>query len=130
MLVPSKALIVVADGTHAKFFRNTGTEQAVHLTAEGEVTLKDFHNDGPAGVRPKDTSPHEMEQATFAKHLAHDLTRRAQGGEFDALVLIVDPQTLGEIRPLLHKEVQSRIIGEFPKNLGKAPIADIEKALA
>jgi protein required for attachment to host cells len=33
------------------------------------------------------------------------------------------------MRPLLHKEVQSRVVFELAKTLTKAPIADIEAAL-
>ena len=45
------------------------------------------------------------------------------------LILIADPQTLGEMRPSLHKEVQSRLISEIAKTLTKASVADIQKAL-
>jgi protein required for attachment to host cells len=127
MLLPHKALVVVADGVHAKFFRNAGREGKVQLTAEGE--LKPHQEQGPAGAMPKDMPPKEVGEATFAKELASELYRRAHGGDFAALVLIADPQTLGEIRRSLHKEVQSRVFAELHKTLTKAPIGDIEKAL-
>ena len=38
--------------------------------------------------------------------------------------------TLGRIRPLLHKEVQARLLGDIAKDLTNAPLADIQKALA
>ena len=46
------------------------------------------------------------------------------------LVLIADPTTLGRIRPLLHKEVQARLLGDIAKDLTNAPLEDIQKALA
>ena len=67
--------------------------------------------------------------ATFAKQLAKELYRRAHQGDFAALVLIADPQTLGQLRSLLHKEVQSRLISEHGNTLTKASIADIQKTL-
>jgi protein required for attachment to host cells len=129
MLLPHKALVVVADGVHAKFFRNAGQEGKIDLSAEGELRPKHLLDDGPAGVRPKESSHQETNEATFAKQLANELYRRAHGGDFAALVLIADPQTLGQIRRSLHKEVQSRIVSELAKTLTKASIADIQKAL-
>ena len=70
-----------------------------------------------------------LDEATFAKQLAHELYRRAHHGDFAALVLIADPQTLGQLHPLLHKEVQSRLVLEHGKTLTKASIADIQKSL-
>lgn len=129
MLIPHKALIVVADGVHAKFFRNAGREAKIELSAEGELKPRHLLDDGPAGVRPKDSPHQEKDEATFAKQLANELYRRAHAGDFAALVLIADPQTLGEIRRSLHKDVQSRILSEIAKTLTKASIADIQKAL-
>jgi len=129
MLVPHKALIIVADGTHARFFRNAGQETKIHLSAEGELKPAHLLSEGPAGVRPKDSSHQEIDEATFAKQLARELFRRAHGGDFQALVLIADPDTLGELRPILHKEVQSRVIAEIAKELTKASIPDIQKTL-
>jgi protein required for attachment to host cells len=129
MLVPHKALIVVADGTGARFFRNAGQESKIQLSADGEFKPTDLLNEGPAGTRPNESSKQETNEATFAKQLAKELNRRAQSGDFAALVLIADPQTLGEIRPTLHKDVQKRMISEIAKTLTKASIADIQKAL-
>lgn len=129
MLIPHKALVVVADGAHARFFRNTGQESKVHLSPDGELKPAHLRDDGPAGSRPKELSHRETDEATFAKQLANELYRRVHGGSVAALVLIADPQTLGEIRPSLHKEVQQRLISEIAKTLTKASVEDIQKAL-
>ena len=128
--IPHNALIVVADGTGARFFRNSGQELSVKLRADGELQPGNLENDGPSGKRPHESTSQETDEATFAKQLAKDLYRRAHQGDFEALVLIADPQTLGQIRPILHKEVQSRLVGEHAKTLTKASIADIEKTLS
>lgn len=127
--IPHNALIVVADGSHARFFRNAGKEEKVHLTAHGELKPSHLKSDGPAGHRPKEQSHQSTDEATFAKQLAHDLYAKAHAGEYAALVLIADPHTLGELRPQLHKEVQSRIVREMHKTLTKASVADIERSL-
>ena len=127
--IPHNALIVVADGTGARFFRNSGQDFRVSLAADGEFKPSDLLNDGPAGHRPPESSKQETNEATFAKQLANELYRRAHSGGFASLVLIADPQTLGQIRPSLHKEVQSRLVSEMAKTLTKASIAEIQKAL-
>ena len=127
--IPHHALVVVADGTGARFFRNTGHEHQVSLAAEGELNPTHLLDDGPAGQRPTESSPQETDEATFAKQLAHELYRRAHRGDFAALVLIADPQTLGQIRPTLHKEVQDRLVAEIGKTFTNASVRDIQNAL-
>ena len=127
--IPHNALVVVADGTGARFFRNAGHENKVSLSAQGELKPANLLDDGPAGKRPPESSKQETDEATFAKQLANELYRRAHSGDFAALVLVADPQTLGQIRPTLHKEVQDRLVSEVGKTLTKASIKDIQKAL-
>jgi protein required for attachment to host cells len=128
--IPHNALIVVADGAGARFFRNSGQENKVPLSADGEFKPTNLLNAGPAGKRPRESSGQETDEATFAKQLANELYCRAQSGNFAALVLIADPQTLGQIRPSLHNEVQDRLVSEIGKTLTKASITDIQKALS
>ena len=127
--IPHNSLVVVADGTGARFFRNAGDENKISLSAEGELKPTNLPNEGPAGKRPPESSNQETDEATFAKQLAKELNRRAHSGDFTALVLIADPQTLGQIRPTLHKEVQERLVSEIGKTLTKASITDIQRAL-
>jgi len=128
-MIPENALIVVADGTGARFFRNTGSENRLSLSAIGELAPADLLNAGPAGNRPPESTSQETDEATFAKQLARELYRRVHSEKVPALVLIADPQTLGQIRPLLHKEVKDRLVAEVGKTLTKAPIPAIQKAL-
>lgn len=127
-MIPHRAFIVVADGVGARFFRNAGNESKITLVADGDLKPLHDNNDGPAGKSPPERSNHETDEATFPKQLANELYRRAQRGEFLALVLIADPQTLGQIRPSLRKEVRSRLVSEIAKTLTKASIADIQAA--
>jgi protein required for attachment to host cells len=128
--IPHNALVVVADGIGARFFRNGGQDFKVSLKVDGAFKPSHLGDDGPAGHRPPESSQQETDEATFAKQLAHELYRRAHSADFAALVLIADPQTLGQIRPILHKEVQDRVVLELHKTLTKASLADIEKALS
>ena len=127
--IPHNTLVVGADGTGARFFRNAGHEHKISLAAEGEFPPAHLREDGPAGKRPTESSPQETDVATFANQLAHELNRRASSGDFAALVLIADPQTLGQIRPTLHQEVQERLVAELGKTLTNASVRDIQHAL-
>ena len=127
--IPNGALVVVADGTGARFFRNSGQDNKISLTAEGEFKPTNLLDEGASGMRPPESSAKETDEATFAKQLANELYRRAHSGDFAALVLLADPQTLGQIRPTLHKEVQDRLISEIGKTFTNASITDIQKAL-
>ena len=127
--IPHNAFVVVADGTGARFFRNSGQELSVTLRADGELQPAGLENDGPSGKRPRESTQQETDEATFAKQLAKELYRRAHQGDFAALVLIADPQTLGQLRPILHKEVLSRLVSEHGKTLTRASITDIQETL-
>ncbi len=125
--VPKYAMIVIADGAHATFFRNIAAS-GIKIEKIGEL-LPGAHDGRGSAPVPHETSFHELGEANFAKDIANDLYKRVHKGGIDALVLIADPQTLGQIRPSLHKEVTQRITGEMHKTLTKSSVADIERIL-
>lgn len=127
--IPANTLVVVADGHRARIFRTVGDGTVIKLKHEDDLSPKDLSDDGPSGSQPSDSSPRQSDEATFAKQLAHHLNSGALDGAYANLALIADPVTLGEIRPLLHKTVETRIVAELAKTLTNAPIADIERAL-
>lgn len=127
---PHNALVVVTSGAEAKMFRNTGTPSEIKLTVEGSLTPENLLDDGPSGKRPVESSERSTDEATFAKQLAHHLYQEGHKGKFDHLVLVADPTTLGEIRPILHLKVTDKMTMELDKTLINSPIADIERSLA
>jgi protein required for attachment to host cells len=128
-LVPSDALVVVADGTGARVFRNRGEARAPLLHQVDLLELMNMDDDGPSGSMPQESSGLDIDEATFAKQLAHGLNQGALKQQYEHLVLIADPATLGRIRPQLHKEVQARMVTEIAKTLTNAPLGDIEQLL-
>lgn len=130
MQIPNNALVVVADGEGARVFRNSGDGGKVSLQQHDLLELMDANDDGPAGVQPAESGGADIDKATFAKQLANRLNRGALRNEYEALVLIADAGTLGEMRPLLHKEVQQRLVREMSKDLTNSPLTDIERALS
>lgn len=127
--VPPGTLVVVADGRKARLFRNVGEGNALFLQQHEILNAEDIPLQGPSGVAPPQQTPQRNDERTFAKHVAQMLNDGALKQDYAQLVLIADPQTLGEIRPQLHKETQDRLIGEVAKTLTNAPIEDIQRAL-
>ncbi|MDH5834848.1 host attachment family protein [Luteimonas kalidii] len=128
-MIPSEALVVVADGGGARLFRNKGDERALSLHQVELRELMNMDDDGPAGSMPGESTGQQIDEATFAKQLALALNEGALKQQYEALVLIADPTTLGRMRPLLHKEVVARTVTELAKTLTNAPLEDIERAL-
>lgn len=132
--IPEGTLIVVADGGSARVFTNVGTNHTLKLKQQDELKVQDISaqgvsGQGPSGSMPQDTSIAQMNEATFAKQLAGQLNDDALNNRYAHLILIADPQTLGRIRPQLHKEVQSRLLTDLAKDFTNAPIEDIQRAL-
>ena len=127
--IPANALVMVADGNGARMFRNAGTEFRLSLHQDGVLEPTDINDDGPAGVMPPESGM-RIDEATFAKQLAHRLNEGALRQEYDHVVLVADPRTLGQMRPLLHKEVGQRMVAEVSKTLTRSPLPDIERALS
>lgn len=127
--IPTDAWVVVADGRHARMLRNVGEDGRLSLKEDRQLRPADLDDDGPAGHRPPETHGADTDEATFAKQLAHRLNAAALKGQFAHLVLVADPRTLGEMRPLLHQEVIRRLLGEFNKTLTGASLQEIEHAL-
>jgi len=128
--IPADAMVVVADGTGARVFRNVGTDGTLSLQQKETVTAQNVDDDGPSGSAPTEQSPQQTDEATFAKQLANRLNHGALTNAYAHLVLVADPHTLGQMRPQLHKETLQRMHGELAKTLTNSPLADIERALS
>lgn len=127
--LPAGTLVVVADGTKARLFRNVGDQNDISLRQEDLMDASSMDLQGPSGVAPPQQTPQQTNEATFAKHVARRLNDGALGGDYAHLVLVADPQTLGQMRPQLHKETLDRLVGEVAKTLTNSPLEDITRAL-
>lgn len=128
--MPAGTLVVVADGEGARVFRNVGDDQAITLQQQDLLELMNMNDDGPAGSQPAESTGRQIDEATFAKQLAHRLNDGALKNQYEHLVLVADPITLGRMRPLLHQQTLQRMVGEVAKTLTNAPLADIQRALS
>ncbi len=127
--IPTGTWVIVADGAEARLFHNVGSTAKVSLKQVKLLKPGDLLDEGPAGRRPPESSDQATDEATFAKQLAQRLNAAALNNEYEHLVLIADPQTLGQIRPQLHKETVQRLVSEVAKTFTNAPVEDIQNAL-
>ena len=143
MQVPHQAFVVVADGRKMLFFRNEGDAEHPNLVLE-RVREQDnpasrdqatdapgtsFSSVGPGRSSYQETDFHQLEEDRFAAETADRLKRRALNNDFEKLIVIAPPKTLGELRKHYHKEVADRLIGELDKDLTGHPVDQIETAL-
>jgi protein required for attachment to host cells len=142
MQVPHNTVVVVADGKKMLFFRNEGDAAFPKLEVERkretiDAKDRDQKTDSPgrafgvAGGRSayEEVDFHQLEEDRFAADTAEMLRKRALRNEFESLIIVAPPRTLGELRKHYHKEVEKRLAGEVPKDLTGHPVAEIEKIL-
>lgn len=133
MKVPHQALVALANGEKFVIMRNIGQpfEPRLERVTELDLELTNFsagvrHQD-PAGQRAGST---DIDELAHGAAIAEWLNTQALRGGIGELVIAADPKTLGQIRRHCHKELESRIVGEVPKDLINSPMEAIEKALA
>lgn len=143
MQVPHNACVVVVDGRKSLFFRNEGDADYPNLVVEDQRAQADLadrdqksdaagRSSSPQGASQSsmgETDFHQQEEDRFAAATAELLKKRVLNHEFEALIVVAPPKTLGEMRKHYHKEVEGRIVGELAKDLTGHPVPDIEKAL-
>jgi len=142
MQVPHNSFVVVADGKKMLFFRNEGDADFPKLEVERkrqttDAKDRDQKSDAPGrafGVAAgrsayEEVDFHQLEEDRFAADTAEMLRKRALRNDFESLIIVAPPRTLGELRKHYHKEVEKRLAGEVPKDLTGHPVAEIEKIL-
>lgn len=147
MLVPHNAVVLVADGRKMLFFRNDGDADYPNLQVQDALEQenpKDSDQKTDSAGRASSTRGgqfaaaggtmgevdfHQQEEDRFAADTAAMLNRRAMAGEFESLIIVAPPKTLGELRKHYHKELNDRLTGELAKDLTGHPVAEIETAL-
>lgn len=133
MNIPHNALILVVDGSTMLFLRNQGQGGNLDLVSEAQHQRDDQDGTAATGGRGG-ASVHEgdyqqLDENRHAADAADQLRMRALAGDFEVLVIIAPPKTLGELRKHLHTEVEKRIIMELPKEMTNRPIPDIAAML-
>ena len=140
MQVPHNSFVLVADGKKSLFFRNEGDGDFPNLVVEETVSQPNppHHEQasdlagrasGRHGSSMEEVDFHQQEEDRFAADTAAMLKDRALRNDFDSLVVVAPPRTLGELRKHYHKEVERRLVAELPKDLVNMPVPEIERIL-
>jgi protein required for attachment to host cells len=140
MQVPHNSVILVADGRKSLFFRNQGDAAFPNLSVVEKDGRKDAaHHEiasdlagrasNTLGSSMEEADFHQQDEDRFAAETAAMLKERVLRHEFETLVVVAPPRTLGELRKHYHVEVERRIVAELPKDLVNTPVAEIEKIL-
>ena len=144
MQVPHNSYVLVADGKKMLFFRNEGDGEYPNLEVERKEVQDNpatrdqktagagraFPSSGPGHHAYSETDFHQLEEDRFAAEAAEMLKERALRNDFDSLIVVAPPRTLGELRKHYHKEVEKRLVGEIAKDLTGHPVDQIEKIIA
>lgn len=144
MRMDHDALVMVADGRKILIFRNKGDSVFPQLEAETVVHQenpadRDQASDAagrassPMGGRQSSVEQvnfHDLEEHRFALDAADMLKRRALANDFEKLIIVAPPTTLGDMRKHYHRTVQDRLVGEIAKDLANHPVPEIEKIIA
>lgn len=128
MNIPHDTLLLVADGEKVMFLRNHGNGPQPEFqmeTRQGRFDLPDSEGKSGTATGGGDQDYHKDEENRFAADLANQLRMRALAHDFEALIIIAPPRTLGELRKHLHSEVERRVIMELAKEMTDRPIPDI-----
>ena len=143
MNLPNNTLVLVADGHKMLFLRNQGDAAKIDLRVEAhreqdnppnrdqasDAPGRSFASVGSRRSAMEESDFHQIAEDRFAAEAADLLRMRALSGDFERLVVVAPPSTLGELRKHYHKEVASRIIDEINKDLTGHSIDEIEAAL-
>ena len=111
MQVPHNAMVVVADGRKMLFLRNEG--DTVHLNLQVErkrvqdnpdnidqrtdAPGRSFSSVGSGRSAYEETDFHQLEEDRFAAETAELLKKRALNNDFESLIIVAPPRTLGEL---------------------------------
>jgi protein required for attachment to host cells len=143
MLIPKDTLVLVGDGRKAMFLRNRGGAGHPDLFADQVMeqdnpptheqgTDRPGRHEGPAGAprsAVEQTDWHQQAADRFAAQVAQVLYKRAHEHDFERLIVVAPPRTLGTLRSAFRKEVAQKVTAEIPKDLTSKLPAEIGQML-
>jgi protein required for attachment to host cells len=127
----STTWIAVADSAHATIYAQTAPGAPLAAVPDGVLTSPNLKGREIVSDRPgrsfdsagqgrhameSEVDPRRQETIAFVREVAARLEDHAKRGDFDRLILVAPPRTLGELRAALGKNAASRIAAEIPKD--------------
>jgi protein required for attachment to host cells len=132
MKLPHKAHVALLDGENFTLFCNEGQifEPRLAEVAKPDLEATNFS----AGVRHQDNIGRrlgrtQLDELARGAAAAEWLNAKAIAGEIEALLIIADPKTLGEMRHHYHADLKQRLVGEIDKTLTGQSTDRIEAAI-
>ena len=130
MKIPAQAHVAIADGTRFLLMRNSGTTPDPRLELVAEPDVADRGESGADGHHdPRSDDYRTHDKLDHAAGIAGWLNHEVLEHRIEHLLVIADPDTLGEMRRHYHKETQGALIGELDKQVTGMPGPDILKAI-
>lgn len=144
MRIENGTLVMVADGAKMLLLRNKGDADYPNLEVEAGLEQasepdRDIATDAPGrasspvgGQASTMEQPdyHQQAEDRFAAEAADLLKERALANDYESLIIVAPPRTLGEMRKHYHGEVEKRLSGEIAKDLTNHPVDQIESIIA
>ena len=132
--------ILVADGARARILKNEGPGKGLHPAVDETFEqplppTRELGVERPGRVQESATSErhamvprvdwHRFEKTKFARSMAKLLDAAAARGDFDRLVLVAPPKTLGDLRAALGPRCRALVSGELAKDLTQVTVAEL-----
>lgn len=131
MLIANGTVIAVCDGEKLSLYRNQGDENAPNLVPLAVEAVETQNKS--SGMRHRSTAANpdaqQLEEDSFAAGVAGILSGMFLANEFEHLVVIAAPRTLGELRKRYHSQMLPAIQAEIAKDLTGATVPTLLAAL-
>jgi protein required for attachment to host cells len=138
-------LIVIANGSEAKFFHHEGRGKG--LLAHPELNLdgktlhaRDIQADKPGRTFDRmggqrhameySSDPQDTALTLFARKITERLESTFQGSKFDRIIIAASPHMLAKLRKFLSPALGGRIYAQINKDLTQIPTPDLPSHFA
>ncbi|MXO75182.1 attachment protein [Altererythrobacter aerius] len=130
MKIPANAHVAVVDGERFVLMRNAGTVADAKLAHVDDPSLDGEDESGAHGHNdPRSDDYRTQEKLDHAASVASWLNRAVLQHRIESLIIVADPDTMGELRRHYHTALQDVLVGELAKQLTGMPGPDILKAI-
>ena len=135
---PVRIYVLIADGGRARLLLQEGrgkeprelSEFAMsaddlperHVERERPGRVHDSVGPGRHAVEPR-TTHERQDEMDFARHVVERVDGLQQ--EFDRLIIVAAPKTLGDIRNILPSSLSKKVTSTLAKDLTKIPTKDL-----
>jgi protein required for attachment to host cells len=136
MMKPVRTWILIANGARAHVLQNNGPGKGIKQVAGCDYRTsheadREIQADRPGRTHDRvgsgrhaleaTSSPHRIDKDEFAGVLMDELERKFNAGQFDRLLIVAPPRTLGDLRHHMPNLLKSCLVGSVHKDLTHVP---------